>query len=85
MEQSQVFKQIVEFNQTVFNNTYNAVAMIQDQSEDMVKHALAQGGLMPAEGRKAIEDWVGAYKTGRNEFKKYVDDGYRYLESFLNR
>lgn len=85
MEQTQVFKQMVEFNQTIFNNTFNAVTMIQDQSEQMVKNALTQGNLVPTEGRRAIEDWVGAYKTGRDDFKKYIDDGYKYLESFLER
>jgi polyhydroxyalkanoate synthesis regulator phasin len=85
MKNTQVLKQMMEFNQTMFNNTYNTVTMFQDQSEQMVKDVLARGDWVPAEGRKAIEDWVGACKTGRDEFKKYMDDGYKYLESFLGR
>jgi polyhydroxyalkanoate synthesis regulator phasin len=85
MEQTQILKQMVEFNQTLFNNTFNAVIQVQDQSEQMVKNMLDQGKWVPAEGRKVVEDWVGACKTGRDEFKKYVDDGYKYLETFLAR
>jgi len=81
--QKQMLKQMVEFNQATFNNTYNAVALLQDQFERVAKTVLDQANWLPPEGRKAIENWVNAYKTGRENFKKYVDDSYKKVEEFF--
>jgi hypothetical protein len=38
---------------------------------------------MPAEGKKAITDWIKAYKQGREGFKAAVDDNYRKVEEYF--
>jgi hypothetical protein len=38
---------------------------------------------MPAEGKKAITDWIKAYKRGREDFKAAVDDNYRKVEEYF--
>ena len=39
---------------------------------------------MPAEGKKAVTDWLKAYKRGREEFKVTVDDNYRKVEEYFS-
>ena len=77
MEQFQVFKQMVQFNKTTFDNSYNAMEMLRDQNEKMANSLLDQATWMPEEGKKAINEWMKAYKKGCDDFKKAVDQNYK--------
>ena len=83
MDQKQILKQMIEFNQATFNNTFQAMSLLQDQFERVAQTAVDQASWLPEEGRKAIENWVDAFKSGRTDFKKYVDESYKKVESFL--
>ena len=83
MDQKQVFKQMVEFNKGAFNNAFNAMVMVQDQNETLANTLLNQATWLPEEGRKAIKDWVGAYKEGREKFKASVDESFKRVEAFF--
>ncbi|MEJ2153958.1 MAG: hypothetical protein P8X96_01330 [Desulfobacteraceae bacterium] len=83
MDQKQILKQMIEFNQATFNNTFQAMMLLQDQFERVAQTAIDQANWLPAEGRKAIENWVEAYKTGRDNFKSYVEDSYKKVEKYF--
>jgi hypothetical protein len=83
MDQSQIFKQMIDFNKATFDNTFNAMIMVQEQAERMVNTTLEQAAWLPKEGKKAIEDWIRAYKTGCEDFKKSVDDNFKKVEDFF--
>ena len=80
MDQKQMLKQMVAFNQTVFNNTFNAMTSLQDQFERVAKTGLEQATWIPAEGRKAIENGTETYKSACQTFKKQIDDSYKQVE-----
>lgn len=80
MEQKQVFKQMIDFNQKTFNNAFDAMVLLQDQFEKVANTALDQIPGVPAEGRKAIENWAGAFKEGRKNFKQQMDNGFEQAE-----
>ncbi len=83
MDQKQLFKQMIEFNQTTFNNIFNATALIQDQFEKAANAALDQIPGLPAEGRKAIENWADVFKTGRNTFKQQIDHSFEQADKLF--
>ena len=83
MDQKQIFKQMLDFNKSSFTNAFNALVMIQDQTETMSNSLLEQSTWLPAEGKKAIQDWIEACKTGREEYKKLVDDAYGKVEALF--
>ncbi|MGD8834474.1 MAG: hypothetical protein PVJ84_07445 [Desulfobacteraceae bacterium] len=85
MNQNQIFKQMIEFNQATFNNTFQAMVLLQDQFERIAQTTVEQANWLPAEGRKTIENWVEAYRTGRDNYKSYVDDSYKKVETYLER
>ena len=85
MDQKQILKQMVEFNQTAFNNAFNAMTLLQDQFERVAKTVLEQATWLPAEGRKAIENGTETYKSACQTFKQQVDDSYKQVEkAFVN-
>jgi hypothetical protein len=83
MDPKQMLRQMVAFNKAAFENSFNSMALLQEQAERTAKTILEQAAWLPDEGRKAINDWVDAYKKGRTEYKKVVDDGFRKVEEYL--
>jgi uncharacterized protein Yka (UPF0111/DUF47 family) len=83
MEQKQMLKQMVEFNQTAFNNTFNAMTLLQDQFKHVTKTVLEQATWLPAEGRQAIENCTETYKSACQTFKQQIDDNFKQVEKFF--
>ena len=83
MDQKQLLKQMIDFNKAAFDNSFNAMVTLQEQTERMANTLLDQATWLPKEGRKAIDEWVKAYKKGREDFKKTVDDNYKKVEDFF--
>lgn len=77
METKQIFKQMIEFNQATFNSAYEAMIVMQDQFEGFAQTAIDQANWIPADGRKAIQKCVDVYKTGRENYKEYIDDSFK--------
>ena len=84
MDSSIIAKQMIDFQKTTFDNTFNAMILLQEQSENMVNTLLNQAVWMPQEGRTAITDWVKSYTKGREEFKKNVDENFIKVEEFFS-
>ncbi len=85
MDQKQILKQMIDFNKATFDNSFNAVIMLQEQTERMSNQLLDQASWLPEDGKKAIADWVNAYKTGRDDFKKNVDDSFKKVTEFFEQ
>lgn len=83
MEQGKIAKQMIDFHKSTFDNTFNAMSILQEQTERMVNMFLEQSPWVPEEGRKAINDWVKAYKKGRTNFKTTVDDSFEKVDDFF--
>lgn len=84
MEQFQIFKQMIQFNKTTFDNSYNTLEMFREQNEKMTSSLLDQAAWMPEEGKKAINEWMQAHKKGCNDFKKTADQNYKKVENFFS-
>jgi hypothetical protein len=82
MDQKQILKQMIEFNQAAFNNAFNTMTVLQDQLEHVAKTVLEHAKL-PAEGCKAIENCTGTYKSACQTFKQQVDDSYKQVEKIF--
>jgi hypothetical protein len=83
MDPKQIAKQMIQFNKTAFDNTFDAMTVMQEQTEKMMGMYLEQAPLIPAEGKKAIDEWLKAYKKGRADFKAAADENYKKVEEFF--
>jgi hypothetical protein len=83
MNQSDIIKQAIDFNHTSFDSAYDATIMLQDQFEKVATSMLDQASWIPEEGRKAIDNYVDAYKSGRDQYKKYMDESFKRAEEIL--
>jgi polyhydroxyalkanoate synthesis regulator phasin len=83
MDQRQIAKQMLQFNKTAFDNSFNAMTMVYEQNEKMVGTFLEQATWLPEEGKKAISEWMQSYKKGCEDFKKMVNENYEKVEAFF--
>jgi len=84
MDQKQIMKQLFDLNRTAFNNSYNAMVLLQDQFERVAQTTLARTEWLPEDGRKTITEWADTYKTGRDNFKQYIDESYQKIEHIFS-
>ena len=84
MEPIKFAKQTFDFYKSSFNNTFSAIMMLQEQSQKVLDMYLAQTTGFPEEGKKAIGEWIKAYKKGSEEFKKAVDESFKRVEDFFS-
>jgi hypothetical protein len=84
MEAFEIAKQMIDLQKTTFQNTFTALAMLQEQTEKMATAFLDQIPGLSKEGRKTINEWVGAFKKARDDFKKAVDEGFEKMETFFS-
>lgn len=84
MDQKIFFKQMIDFNQAAFNNSYQALIVLQEQFEKITETCLAQATWLPEEGKKAIEEWANAYKSGRDQYKTTMDEAYEKVQKYFS-
>lgn len=84
MEPKQIAKQMIDFNKTAFDNSFEAMAALQDQTEKMVSTVIEQNAMLPADAKKAVADWIKSYKQGRNDFKAAADENFKKVEAFFS-
>jgi len=83
MDQKQIVRQMLEFNKTVFDNNFKAMALLQDQTENFVSRFMENAAWMPDDGKRAINEWLNVYKKGRTDFKACTDENYRKAVDFF--
>ena len=83
MEMKTIAKQMIDFNKAAMDNSFNAMAMVQEQMEKMTATSLSQIPGLPEAGKKAIDEWVKASKNGRDQFKKSLDDNAKRIEDLF--
>lgn len=84
MDPKQIAKQMVDFNKTAFDNSFNAMCVVQDQAEQMFNSMMEQTAFFPEEGKKLINDWIKTCKKGREEFKAAADENYKKVDMFFS-
>lgn len=83
MEPIKIAKQTIEFYKTNFDNSFNAMMMLQEQTQRIFNLQLAQTAGLPDEGKKVITEWLNTYKKGVEEFKAAVDESFKKLEAYF--
>lgn len=75
---------MIDFQKTIFDNSYNAITVIQDHNEKMMYGFLKQLPWVADENKKPLEDSISFIKKARAEYKKNVDQGFLKLQEFVD-
>lgn len=84
MDPKQIAKQMIAFNKTAFDNNFNAISKLHEQTEMIVNKFWEKSPMFPEQGKKAISEWMKAYKKGCDDFKNAVDENFKKVEDFFS-
>jgi hypothetical protein len=77
METNLIAKQTMQLYHTALTQTLDAAMAVQDQSQKTFESLLDQTPGIPAEGRRAINDWIEACRHQAQAVKNVIDEGFR--------
>jgi len=83
MDPKQIMKQMIQFNKTTLDKTFDALNVLQEQTETMIASYMDQVPMLPVEGKKVINEWLEAYKKGRVDCKNTMEENYKKVEEFF--
>lgn len=83
MQQNEFMKMMIDFNRTSFENTFNSVKGMQEQTEKMMLGMVDKQAALPEPMKKSILEWLDTMKKTRDEFKATMDSNYEKLRSFF--
>ncbi len=84
METPKIAKQMIGFQKTLFENTYNAVTVMQDNSEQMLNGFIKQFPWVTEEAKKPLNESIAFIKKARDDYKKAVEQGFDKLEELVD-
>jgi hypothetical protein len=74
---------MIDFNKTSFDNSFNTIFMLQEQTERTVNMFLEHAIWPTEEGKKVLREWVKAYNKGCDDFKQLVDANFKHVDAFF--
>lgn len=84
MNPKQIAQQMIAFQKTAFDNNFNAMKSLHEQTERIISKFWEKTPMFPEEGKKAVADWMKAYKKGCDDFKNIVDENFKKVDDFFN-
>jgi hypothetical protein len=84
LEPAKFTKQMIDFQKASFGSAYNAISLIQNQTERMAYLTIEKSPWFPEEGKKVIDDWTDMFKKGREDFKESVISSFDSMKSLLD-
>ncbi len=84
MEPTAFVKQIIDFQKMTMGNALDTLFMVQDQTERMTGAIIEKSMEIPEEGQKMIPEWSKAFKKGRQEYRKAIDDSLDLMGSYFS-
>ena len=77
-------QQMTSVYRAAMDNSINALNMVQENTEKVVKLSLDQSPWLPEEGTKLVNSWMTTYKKGYDDFKVAADEQYRKMEALIS-
>jgi hypothetical protein len=77
METNLFAKQSLQLYHAALTQTLDAALTVQNQSQKTIESLLDQTPGIPAEGRRAIGDWIEACRNQTEAVKTVIDEGFR--------
>lgn len=77
MDPRLIAKQVVDLNKFVFDNSFNTMCVLQDMAGKAMTTYMQQLPWIPEENKRVFDDWMNAFRSGRDRFKSAVDENFK--------
>lgn len=85
MNPQNMLNQMIDFQKTLFNSSFNAMTMAQTRTGNMVEMMLGQSFWVSEKWKDAITDWVSAYQEGVETAQKAMEYNWAKVESHIQK
>ena len=85
MDQKQTVKQMMDFNKRAFDNVFNTLTSLQDETEALMERFMEKANWITPEGKKMFNQMAESYRKGRSEFKTLADENFRKASEYFVR
>lgn len=83
MNPKQITKKMMDFNKTVFDQTFQLMTILHDHNENIVFRFLERAQILPEDSKKPVNEWNRIYKKNRECFKDSIDKNYKKIADYL--
>jgi len=84
MNDKKIVQQLIEYHKAAFENTFNSLTALHEQTEKIINNFVRQAAWIPEEGKTVISEWINTYKKGQIDFKTAVDSNYALMENYFS-
>ncbi len=84
MNYTLITRQLLDFNKKAFDDGFKTILAAQEQGERLARIASENTLYFPQEGKRAIADWITAYRRGLDEFKSNVERRFQFAYDCLS-
>lgn len=84
METVKFTKQMIDFQKTVFDNSFNVLTVMQTHGENVLNGLLKQFPWVTKENKKPFDDSVAFMQNAGEEYKKNVDQLFANLSELVD-
>ena len=83
METDKAFTQMIDYQKTFFDNSFNLITMFQSQSEKIINMAIDQNSWIPDDGKKVFSYWTDAYQKQISNYKEFMDTNFNKIKETM--
>ncbi len=83
MLNTQAFTQAIEYQKTMFDNSYAIMTSLQEQGNKMVDMAFDNSTILPDGSKKVCSYWMDFFKQNTQNYKTYVDTSFDRVKEYV--
>lgn len=83
MEMVKMARQMIDFQKSISDNTYDVMMTLWDQGARMADMMLAGATWIPDEGKRTLNESLGIYRKGFEDMKGTLDEAFKSLQAVL--
>lgn len=84
MYDTKMVSRAVDYQKTMFDNSFSMMATIQEQGDKMMNLAMERSIFFPDSGKKMYANWTDFSKNNRENCKDYVDNCLERVREFFS-
>lgn len=82
MDPKQLTKQLMDFNKAVFDQNFQMMKILHDQTENIFLRFLERSNWITEDGKKVIKEWAKVCIKGSEYFKGCADENYKKIAEY---
>lgn len=83
MEMTKMARQMIDFQKSFSDNTYDVMMTLWDQGTRMFSSLMAGAAWVPDENKRVVNESLGVYRKGCEDMKAILDQAFKSLQELF--